>query len=297
MPVPNALQIMPTPIHYSSQDGLDLFAAEYGPKDAPLTVLCMHGLTRNHKDFEPMIAGLGTSYRFISVDVRGRGQSDRSADSADYTPAVYARDMMDLLDTLGVNRTVLIGTSMGDLMAMIMAKMQKDRIAGIVLNDVGPELNQTGLDRIASYVSDVEPLPGWDEAAKAVASAQSSVFPHYTKDDWMAFARRTYRTNDKGGVILDYDPAITRGVADAKPSRVATFAAWRLFGAMKRIPLLIVRGETSDILSQHVVDRMLRRHKDASAVTVPAVGHAPMLDETVALGAIRTFLDRLAGAH
>ena len=287
---------MPEDIAYTSPDGLRLYAADYGPKHAPLSVLCMHGLTRNHKDFEPMIAGLGRPYRFISVDVRGRGRSDRAPDDTTYTPVTYAGDMQALIEHLGLSRVVLIGTSMGGLMAMVMARKLKSQIAGIVLNDVGPQLNQAGLDRIAAYVGDVAPLPSWQAAAEAVASAQSAVFPTCQAEDWMAFARRTYRELETGEVILDYDPAITRGIGDARPTRLAKFMAWRLYGGLKKIPLLIIRGETSDILLETGVTRMLKRHKGAQAVTVPGVGHAPMLDEPEALSAIGAFLDARVSA-
>lgn len=281
-------------IHYTSQDGLNLYARERGPEDAPLTVLCMHGLTRNHKDFDPMIDALDAPWRFISVDVRGRGLSDRDPDPGNYTPMVYARDMRALLDQLGLQRVALIGTSMGGLMAMVMMKMMPKRIAGTVLNDVGPQLENAGLTRIASYVDAVEPVEGWPAAAAAVERAQSAVFSDYGPEDWLAFAQRTYRELEDGRVILDYDPAITRTVGDVRPGWRTRFAMWRLFSSMKKKPLLILRGETSDILSEKTANRMARRHKNAMIVTVPRVGHAPMLDEPAAVDAIRGFLDQLA---
>ncbi len=282
-------------IHYRAPDGLDLFAWRYGPADAPLTALCMHGLTRNHKDFEPLIAKLDARFAFVAVDVRGRGRSARDPDPAHYTPATYAGDMVALIDHLGLSRVALIGTSMGGLMAMVMMRKRAGRIAGVVLNDVGPVLERAGLQRIAGYVTAVEPLADWDAAAEAVARVQADIFPDFRPDDWMAFARRTFRELPTGEVILDYDPAITRTVGDVKPGIALRFAMWRLFKAMRRAPLLVIRGETSDILSGKTAARMLRRHPDAALVTVPRVGHAPILDEPEAVTAIEAFLERLAG--
>ena len=280
-------------IHYTSPDGLALFAKSYGPRDAALTVLCMHGLTRNHKDFEPMIEKLGPNYRFIAVDVRGRGQSDRDPNAENYTPITYAGDMQALLDTLELEKVALIGTSMGGLMAMVMTHQMPDRIIGTVLNDVGPVLNPDGLERITGYVGEVKPLKDWSEAAAAVKDAQSYVFPDYTDADWLAFAKRTYREDETGQVILDYDPAITRTVSDVRPTFRTRFAMWRLFGKMKKKPLLIIRGEQSDILEPKTVQRMQKRHKGAQAAIVPGVGHAPMLDEPAAVEAIEAFLSSL----
>ncbi len=283
-------------ITYTAPDGLRLYAQDRGPEDAPLTVLCIHGLTRNHKDFGPMIDALDAPYRFLSVDVRGRGRSQRASDPATYTPATYAEDMRALIDHLGLSRVALIGTSMGGLIAMVMMRKHAARIAGVVLNDVGPVLEPAGLNRIANYVGQVAPLDSWGAAQAAVAAAQTSVYPHYGPEDWAAFAERTYRETDDGRVILDYDPDITRTVGDVKPTWRTRFLMWRLFAAMKSRPLLILRGETSDILSDKVARRMARRHPDATYVTVPGVGHAPMLDEPAARQALRTFLGRLAGA-
>jgi len=282
---------MRSDIHYTSPDGLDLYARSYGPADAPLAVLCMHGLTRNHKDFEPLISKLGNTHRFIAVDVRGRGRSAYDPNPDNYTPATYAGDMAALLDQLHLKRVALIGTSMGGLMAMVMMKAMPDRILGTVLNDVGPQIETAGLTRIASYASKVEPLSNWVAAANATAQTQSAIFPHFRSDDWMAFARRTYRDMDDGRVILDYDPAISRTVSDARPGLVARFAVWRLFNALKVRPLLIVRGATSDVLSSKTASRMTRRHGNAACIEVPATGHAPILDTPPVVEAIKRLLE------
>ena len=144
-----------TDIRHTSSDGLNLYARAYGSEHAPMTVLCMHGLTRNHKDFEPMIEALDLPYRFIAVDVRGRGLSDRAPDSSTYTPATYAADMLGLMEHLGLTRVALIGTSMGGLMSMLMVNHAPERFRGIVLNDIGPVPGADGLKRIAAYAGNV----------------------------------------------------------------------------------------------------------------------------------------------
>ncbi|MEZ5985329.1 MAG: alpha/beta hydrolase [Hyphomonas sp.] len=277
-------------IRYQSSDGLNLYAKRYGPKDAQLSVLCMHGLTRNHKDFEPMIAALPEQYQFIAVDVRGRGLSDRDKNAEHYSPVTYVGDMAALLDHLKLDRVALIGTSMGGLMSMIMMKAMPQRVRGVVLNDVGPVFEKAGLNRIAAYTSNNEPMAGWDDAARTVGEVQADIFPDYGPEEWMAFARRTYRELSDGRVALDYDPEITRTVGQVRPGLLTRIAMWKLYKDMSKSPLLLIRGETSDILSEKTATKMIKRHPDAQLVTVPRVGHAPILDEPEAVQAIRNFL-------
>lgn len=280
-------------ITYTSHDGLNLYAKSYGLQSAPLTVLCMHGLTRNHRDFEPMINLLSERYRFISVDVRGRGRSDRATDPATYSPVVYAQDMAALIEAQDLKRLALVGTSMGGLMAMIMTKAMPELICGTVLNDVGPVVEPAGLVRIAAYSSVPKTYDSWRIAAADMSNVHGTVFPGYQDDDWLAFAHRTCVEDEAGRVTPVYDPAITQSLGDSKASWKTNFIMWRLFKAMSKKPLLIVRGETSDILSSRTALRMARRHGDAKTVTVPGVGHAPMLNEPAAVEAVKTFLATL----
>jgi pimeloyl-ACP methyl ester carboxylesterase len=250
----------------------------------------MHGLTRNHKDFEPMIAALPEQYQFIAVDVRGRGLSDRDKNAEHYSPVTYVGDMAALLDHLKLDRVTLIGTSMGGLMSMIMMKAMPQRVRGVVLNDVGPVFETAGLNRIAAYTSNNEPMAGWDDAARIVGEVQADIFPDYGPEQWMAFARRTYRELSDGRVALDYDPEITRTVSQVRPGLLTRIAMWKLYKEMSKAPLLLIRGETSDILSEKTAAKMIKRHPDAQLVTVPRVGHAPILDEPEAVQGIRNFL-------
>ena len=281
-------------IFYQSPDGLKLHAKSYGDPGAPLTALCIHGLTRNHKDFEPMIEALDGGVRFIAVDVRGRAQSEWAKDPQTYTPAVYAGDMAALLDHLNIDKVALIGTSMGGLISMVMASMMPARLLGIVMNDIGPVVDQAGLDRIAAYANTVEPEDSWEAAAATVERVQGDILPGLRDSDWMDFARRTYREMEDGRVILDYDPAITRTVGEVKPTPEVQDQMWQVFAATHTIPLLLIRGEMSDILSPDTAEKMVEQHPDAKLVTVPRVGHAPLLDEPDAILAISAFLKSLA---
>jgi pimeloyl-ACP methyl ester carboxylesterase len=281
-------------VYYTSADGLDLYARAYGPGDAALTIVCLHGLTRNHKDFGPMIAALDLPFRYVSVDIRGRGRSARDPDPANYMPAKYAEDIVRLLDTLKIDRACLIGTSMGGLIAMILMSMIPERICGVVLNDVGPRVEHAGIQRIISSTGTASKYPDWATATETIARAQARQFPDYSTADWAAFARRTCRELENGDVVADYDSAIVSGTAPAKPGRIAQMAMWKLFDRLKPIPLLVIRGELSDVLSVKTAASMVKRHKNALFVTVPAAGHAPFLSEPEAVSALKPFLTEAA---
>jgi pimeloyl-ACP methyl ester carboxylesterase len=277
-------------------DGLTLYARDYPPLE-PTTgapVICLHGLTRNSRDFEivaPRIAALGR--RVIVPDMRGRGRSASDPDPAHYVPAVYAQDVMRLMDTLGIARAVFVGTSMGGLITLVIAATAPDRIAASVLNDVGPQVNTSGLSRIAAYVGNVQPVATLQEAAAAIRSTNGSVFPDRLDDEafWLAFAKRTFRTRDDGQFEYDYDPHIALAFADFDPDAPAP-DLMPYFQGLAKQPVLSVRGETSDILTPDGVERMLGAG-NVEAITVQGRGHAPMLDEPDAWDAILDFLAKV----
>ncbi len=278
-------------------DGLALYARDYAPL-LPVTglpVICLHGLTRNSRDFEviaPRIAALGR--RVIVPDVRGRGRSANDPDPAHYVPVVYAQDVSKLMDDLGVPKAVFIGTSMGGLITLVIAATAPDRIAASVLNDVGPQLNPAGLSRIATYVGNVQPVDTWAEAAERVRATNGSAFPGRVDDEafWLAAARRMFRERDDQRLELDYDPHIALAFADydsdAPPADLTPY-----FTALAAKPLLSVRGGLSDILTEEGVARMRSVSTNVEAVTVEGVGHAPMLDEPDAWDAILDFLAKV----
>ncbi len=277
-------------IFHPSADGrLTLYARDHGGDG--MAVVCMHGLTRNGADFARLAAHLGPRYRVIVPDVRGRGRSDYDPEPANYTPAVYAQDMFALMQHLGIVRAALIGTSMGGIMAMVMAMIAPLTVIGMVLNDVGPELDPAGLKRIASYAGRTGPVTNWAEAAEMARLINETAFPHYRDADWMAFARRLFHERD-GVPAPAYDPAIASAFAAPDPE-APPVDMWPIWDRLAAIPVLSLRGELSDLLAAATVARMRAGHDRLTAVTIPGVGHAPMLDEPVAVAAIDRFLQEI----
>ncbi|WP_140984031.1 alpha/beta fold hydrolase [Asticcacaulis tiandongensis] len=278
---------MSKPLTYQSADGvLELYAQVSGSENGH-PVLCLHGLTRNHRDFGYLAAHLSPDYRVIVPDQRGRGQSAWDNEPARYTLGVYVADMFALLDHLGIEKVTVIGTSMGGLMGMIMASLAPQRIERLVLNDVGPEIAPEGLARIAGYAGKGGPAETWDAAAKASETINAVAFPDYGPDDWAAFAQRTYKAKD-GRIVPDYDPAIALGL---KPqSNAVAPDLWPLWAGIGHTPVLVIRGALSDLLSAATFDRMLAEHPDSQGVTIANRGHAPMLDEPEVVAAIDRFL-------
>ena len=254
----------------------------------------MHGLTRNSADFEPLAKHLAPRYRLVVPDQRGRGLADYDSDPANYRPDIYAADMFALLDGLGIARVGLVGTSMGGLIAMIMAATQPDRVAGIVLNDIGPQIEAAGLARIQGYVGPMEDAADWDEAAARCAAVNALALPEFNQQDWLAFARRTCIETPEGRVRFAYDPAIASSTQGAQPSTLPP-DLWPLWDMLAERSVLVLRGGHSDLLSAATVAEMGERHRGAfAAVEVPNRGHAPILDEPAALLAIDAFLQTWA---
>jgi pimeloyl-ACP methyl ester carboxylesterase len=278
-------------------DGLSLYVRDYPPllPQTGLPVICLHGLTRNSRDFEvvaPRIAALGR--RVLAPDMRGRGQSANDPDPAHYVPAVYAQDVLKLMDAMDVPRAVFIGTSMGGLITLVVSTMAPDRIAASVLNDVGPQLNAAGLARIASYVGRSQPVASWVEAAAAARAVNGEAYPGRLDDDefWMMFARRTFREREDGQLETTYDPHIALAFMDFDED-APTPDLSPLFMTLAQRPVLSVRGALSDILTAPAVEAMRRLKPDLEAVSVENVGHAPMLDEPEAWDAVLDFLARV----
>jgi len=273
-------------IRFASADGrLTLYARDYGGGGMP--VLCLHGLTRNSADFGALAGHLSLRYRVIAPDVRGRGLSDYDPEPMNYLPPVYVQDVYALLAHMGITRCAVIGTSMGGIMGMIMGMTAPQGLIGLVLNDVGPELDAAGLTRIGSYTGKGGPVRDWAEAAERCRMTNAVAFPDYAGADWLAFAHRTYRQTPEGPAPA-YDPDI------AVPFKAAEGAAppdmWAMWDRLGDLPILSIRGDLSDLLTPVTVAAMQTRHPGMRAVTVPGRGHAPMLDEPPALAAIDAFL-------
>jgi pimeloyl-ACP methyl ester carboxylesterase len=276
---------------FTSRDGLALYYRDYpGPEHAGVTVLCLHGLTRNSRDFEGLAPQLAGARRVLCADVRGRGRSARDPDPSRYVPATYAADVLELLAHAGESRVALVGTSMGGILALLLAVLRPAKLAGVVLNDVGPVVDPAGIARIQGYVGRASEVTTWDAAAEAVRALNAPFFPEFGHEDWLRFARRTFRVCDDGLLRPDYDPAIAAATraGDAVPADL-----WSFFSALAPIPTLAIRGELSDILSHDTLREMTLRKPDLETLLVPRRGHAPTLDEPECVAAIAAFLSRL----
>ena len=278
---------------WSSSDGLSLYARDYAAAAGPakLPVIAIHGLTRNSADFDaiaPLIAQSGR--RVLALDIRGRGQSDRAPDPMTYQPPVYAQDVLALMRALGIERAVFLGTSMGGLITMSVAAVRSKAVAAAILNDIGPEVAPAGLARIAAYAGEPIEIGSWADAAAYVRKINEVAMPHYSDADWDAFARRTFRIGTEGAPIPDYDPDIMAPIR-AAGAKALVPNLWPFFTRLaKGRPVLLVRGETSDLLSPEIAAKMRKRAPKMDFVEVPGIGHAPMLDESEAKAAIFPFL-------
>ena len=278
--------------YWWSNDGLRLHYRDYpGPADRP-PVICMPGLTRNARDFEGLAARLSPEWRVIAVDFRGRGDSAFAKDPMTYVPLTYVQDVERLLMELGIERFVAIGTSLGGIVTMLLAATGHARLAGAVLNDVGPVMEASGLSRIRGYVGRGSGYPTWVHAARGLAEGNASVFPNYDLTQWLVMAKRLYRLLPSGKIMPDYDKKIAEPLR--LPGGEGGFDLWPAFEALKATPTLIVRGELSDLLSPATAQAMLARLFDGMMVTVPGVGHAPTLDEPECVAAIDALLGRIA---
>ncbi|WP_341208400.1 alpha/beta hydrolase [uncultured Sphingomonas sp.] len=277
-------------IYWWSSDGLRLHARDYpGAQDAP-PVLCLPGLTRNARDFAEVAQAIAPARRVIAVEFRGRGESGYAKDPMSYVPLTYAQDVVALLDDQKIDRFVTIGTSLGGIVTMLLAGLAPGRLAGALLNDVGPEIEPAGLARIRGYVGKPSTYPTWMHAARGVQETNAGAYPDWGIEQWLAMAKRLYRVNSAGRIVLDYDMKI------AEPFRLPGNEAgpdmWRALAALAGVPVLVVRGALSDILSATTAERMVAALPDATLVTVPGVGHAPMLDEPVVHPALMHWLAR-----
>jgi pimeloyl-ACP methyl ester carboxylesterase len=278
-------------IDWRSDDGLRLYARVYGgPNTAAPTVLCLHGLTRNSRDFEDLAPHLERRYRVVVPDLRGRGFSARDPHLQNYQPGIYVQDILALLGTVDAPRVAVIGTSLGGMLAMMLSFDQRARIAGIVLNDVGPEIDPVGIERIKQYAGRLPPARTWSEAVAQTQAVYGDAWPGLASDRWAALARRDYRENAAGMVELDADPNIGEALRAAP---AATLDLWPLWKGLRTVPTLAIRGARSDILSAATFARMKSENPDLQQLEVANRGHVPLLDEPECIVALDAFLARI----
>lgn len=263
--------------YWWSNDGLRLHYRDYSGDPTLPPILCIPGLTRNARDFEGVAEHLAGRWRVIALDLRGRGESAYAKDAMTYAPLVYLQDVEALIRELGLERLVLFGTSLGGLLTMLLTAANPGRVAGALINDIGPVIEEEGLERIRTYVGKSQSWPSWVHAARHFAEANAHVYPDWTLEDWLRFAKRVARLSNNGRIIFDYDMRIAEPFK--LPAPAGGLDLWSAFAAFRGIPTLIVRGETSDILSPATLERMQAEHGDLDTVVVPRTGHAPTLDE------------------
>lgn len=274
-----------------SNDGLRLHYRAYaGPSDKP-PILCLHGLTRNARDWEPVAERLAGDWPIYCLEMRGRGDSAYASDPMTYVPLTYVQDVEAFLKDQDIDRYIAFGTSLGGIITMLQAATRPERIAAALLNDIGPVIEEEGVERIRGYVGKGGNFPTWLHASRALQSGFGNAYPKWELANWLAMAKRLCKIQPSGRIGYDYDMRI------AEPFRVpggeSGFDMWTAFAGLKDIPTVLVRGGHSEILSEATAEEMKRRKPDLEIVTVPDVGHAPVLDESEAETAIDRLLERV----
>ncbi len=280
-----------TPRTVAAGDGLRLFIRDYAPGARGPALLCLPGLTRNGKDFEDFAARYAGPRRVVTIDYRGRGESAWDTDWRNYTGPVYVDDIGHVMTALDLHRVVPVGTSLGGLLAMGLAVARPAALAGAILNDIGPEFSAGSIAHIIAYVEN----PPVHDDLEAAAQSLKDTFPDLPADkpsEWRRLARNTYREGPDGRLYADWDPAIV------KPARYSPAPPdyWPLFGALRRLPVLALRGAQSRVLTAQTLKRMEQAMPSLATVTVPGVGHPPSMNEPEAVAAIDTLLARIAPA-
>jgi pimeloyl-ACP methyl ester carboxylesterase len=276
--------------YFTVKDGLKLHYRDYpGSADRP-PILCLPGLTRNARDFADLADRYSPRFRVIAPDFRGRGLSDYDPVPARYVPPTYAHDVIELMDQLAIPKAIFVGTSLGGLVTMLVAVMAPQLIGASVLNDIGPEIDDAGVERIKTYVGTDARFKNWDEAAETAAANNAHAFENYTRNDWLRMVQRNCR-EENGEIVFDYDQAIALPFNSPAPS--PQFNMWPLFAALAQKPLLVIRGAKSDLLSAEALEKMRAAAPSMKSAVVPGVGHAPELNEVEAVAAIDGFLGDL----
>ncbi|MEM1382512.1 MAG: alpha/beta hydrolase [Pseudomonadota bacterium] len=273
--------------HFSAPDGRRL---AYRVEGAGPAVLCLAGLTRNMRDFEPLVGHLAGRHRVIRLDSRGRGASDYAERPLEeYSVPVEAQDAEALIDHLALDRVAIIGTSRGGILGIAMAAARREQVACLILNDVGAVIEGRGLLRILSYLGRPPKGDSFEAAAEALAEVHARDFPGVPLERWVVHARALYR-DDAGRPALEYDHHLRAATAAAIDTELPTVTLWPLFEALQTTPVLVIRGANSDILSRDTVAEMAHRHPGLKQIEIADRGHAPFLDEPEAVVAIRDFL-------
>ena len=273
-------------------DGLRLHVREYGTRRAPgLPVVCLAGLVRTVATFEhlaPVLASGPPSRRVIAIDSRGRGQSDYDSNPENYCIPVELADLVSVLHARAVGPAVFVGSSRGGLLTMLFGAMHPNAIAGIVLYDIGPVIEPKGLARIKEYVGKLPQPRNIEEAADMLRRMNKARFPKLTEEQWLGIARRAWRTA-KGGLSPTYDVRLARAFDGLDLERPLP-TLWKEFDLLADVPMLVVHGANSDILSAATVKAMRERRAKMGIIEIADQGHVPLLEGDDLLRQIACFV-------
>jgi pimeloyl-ACP methyl ester carboxylesterase len=276
----------------TSTDGLRLHVREYGDGPSPrLPVVCLPGLSRTTEDFDILAGALAADpaapRRVLALDYRGRGLSDYDRDPKNYALPMELTDVIAMLDACDAAPAVIVGTSRGGLLAMLLAVVRPDAVAGVVLNDIGPVIEMKGLMRIRDYVGKLPEPETFEHGAEILRGIADGQFPKLDNADWIAAAKRAWREKD-GRMVLTYDTGLAHNFA-AVTSDQPLPAMWAQFEMLSQKPVMVVRGANSDILSAETVEAMKARAPAMEVLVVPDQGHAPLLAEPEVIATIAWF--------
>jgi pimeloyl-ACP methyl ester carboxylesterase len=277
--------------YFQSSDGLNIFYRDFGGQNDGTPVICLPGLTRNSRDFDDLAKYISNRRRVITVDFRGRGFSDYDPTWQNYHPLTYVSDVWTLLDLLNIRQVIIVGTSLGGLCAMVMAAQQGERISGVVMNDIGPEINPAGIARISEYTGRAAPVTNWAEAAQQTKDIYGEWLPGLSDDDFMRMARRAFREFEDDVLRLDMDINIGRAVREIGPQKGDP---WELYSALINTPVTLLWGVMSDILTTDIIEKMKTAKPDLEVVPVADRGHVPLLDEPESWFSIVGVIDGVA---
>ncbi len=285
----------PVSTFISAPDGLRLHARCYGrPGAAATPVVCLPGLARTTEDFDKLATALASDTsrprRVVAIDYRGRGLSDYDRDPANYSFQIELADVLAVLTALDCLPAIFVGTSRGGILTMLLGAMRPTAIAGAVLNDIGPVIEPKGLMRIKGYVGKLPEPRTYEEGAEILRRLFDAQFPKLGPDDWLAYARRSFR-EENGRLKPNYDVKLAKtmeGVDFDKPLP----PLWSAFDALGHVPMMVIRGANSDLLSAATVEAMQARRKTLETIEVPDQGHAPLLAEAALIGRIADFIGR-----